>query len=39
MINYPVASYDLKSNRNGRTITVRATASPSAVRVISWQLE
>jgi hypothetical protein len=39
MINYPVASYDLKSTRNGRTITVRATASPNAVRVISWQLE
>jgi hypothetical protein len=38
MINYPVASYDLKSTRNGRTITVRATASLSAVRVISWQL-
>jgi hypothetical protein len=38
MINDPVASYDLKSTRNGRTITVRATASPNAVRVISWQL-
>jgi hypothetical protein len=39
MINYPVASYDLRSERDGRAITVRATASPNAVRVISWQLD
>ena len=38
VLNYPVASYDLRSTRNGRAITVRATASPNAVRVISWQL-
>jgi hypothetical protein len=39
MINYPVASYDLRSERDGRAITVRATASPNAVKVISWQLD
>jgi len=39
MINYAVASYDLQSERDGRAITVRATASPSAVKVISWQLD
>jgi hypothetical protein len=38
-INYPVASYDLRSERDGRAITVRATASPNAVKVISWQLD
>jgi len=39
MINYPVASYDLRSERDGRAITVRTTASPNAVKVISWQLD
>ena len=39
MINYPVASYDLRSERDGRAITIRATASPNAVKVISWQLD
>jgi hypothetical protein len=39
MINYPVASYDLRSERDGRVITVRATASFDALRVISWQLD
>jgi hypothetical protein len=38
-INYPVASYDLQSQRDGRTITARATASTNAVSVISWQVE
>ena len=38
-INYPVASYDLRSERDGRSITVRAAASPNAVKVISWQLD
>ncbi len=38
-INYPIASYDLRSERDGRTITVRATASANAVTVISWQLD
>ena len=38
-INYPVASYDLRSERDGRSITVRAAASPDAVKVISWQLD
>ena len=38
-INYPVASYDLRSQRDGRTITSRATASANAVTIISWQLD
>jgi hypothetical protein len=38
-INYPIASYDLRSQRDGRTITVRATASANAVTIISWQLD
>jgi hypothetical protein len=38
-INYPVAAYDIRSQRNGRTITSRATAGPNGVRIISWQLE
>jgi len=38
-INYPAAAYDIRSQRNGRTITSRATAGPDAVRIISWQLE
>ena len=37
-INYPIASYDLRSQRDGRTITTRATASTNAVTIISWQL-
>jgi len=38
-INFPVAAYDIRSQRNGRTITSRATASLDGVRIISWQLE
>ncbi len=38
-INYPAASYDLRSQRDGRTITVRTAAGTDAVSVISWQLE
>jgi hypothetical protein len=37
-IIYPIASYDLRSERDGRTITTRATASTNAVTIISWQL-
>jgi len=37
-INYPVACYDIRSQRNGRTITSRATAGDSAVKIVSWQL-
>jgi hypothetical protein len=38
-INYPVASYDLRSERDGRGITARATASTNAVTIISWQVD
>jgi len=38
-INYPVAAYDIRSERNGRTITSRAAAGANAVEIISWQLE
>jgi hypothetical protein len=38
-ISYPVASYDISSEMNGRSVTSRATASENAVRIISWQLE
>lgn len=38
-INFPIASYDLRSQRDGRTITSRATASVNAVTIISWQLD
>jgi len=38
-ISYPVATYDIRSEMNGRSITSRATASVNAVRIISWQLE
>ncbi|MCH8919196.1 MAG: hypothetical protein IIA23_00610 [Chloroflexi bacterium] len=38
-INYPIVSYDLRSQRDGRTITARATASTNAVTIISWQLD
>ena len=38
-ISYPVATYDIRSEINGRSITSRATASVNAVRIISWQLE
>jgi hypothetical protein len=37
-IIYPVASYDIRSQTSGRTITARATASTDAVRIFSWQL-
>jgi len=38
-ISYPVATYDIRSEMNGRSVTSRATASRNAVRIISWQLE
>jgi hypothetical protein len=38
-INYPLATYDIRSERNGRTITSRVTAGDNTVRVVSWQLE
>jgi hypothetical protein len=38
-ITFPAASYDLRSDRDGSIATVRATASDSAVEVISWQLD
>jgi len=38
-INYPIASYDLRSQRDGRTITARATASTNGVTVVSWQID
>ncbi len=38
-ITYPVASYDIRAQKGDRTITVRATASYLAMRVISWQTE
>jgi hypothetical protein len=37
-ITFSAASYDIRSQRDGRTATARATASASAVEVISWQL-
>ena len=38
-INHPVAGYDLRSQRDGRTITARATASASGVTIVSWQID
>jgi hypothetical protein len=38
-IAYPIASYDIRAQQDERTITVRATASYLATRVISWQIE
>jgi len=38
-INFPVAAYDIRSQRNGRAITCRATTTDNAVRIVSWQLE
>jgi hypothetical protein len=38
-INYPVATYDISSTRNGRTTVCRATASEGGVQIVSWQLE
>ena len=38
-IIYPVATYDLRSQRNGRTITARAAAGESGVTLLSWQLD
>lgn len=32
-------TYDLRSQRDGRTITARVTASPSGVTVVSWQID
>lgn len=38
-ITYPIASYDIRAQKGDHTITVRATASYLATRVISWQIE
>lgn len=38
-INLAIASYDIRSTRNGRSVTARATASGAGVNVISWQLD
>jgi hypothetical protein len=38
-ITYPIASYDIRAQKGDRTITVRATASYLATRVIWWQVE
>ncbi len=38
-ITYPIASYDIRAQKGDCTITVRATASYLATRVISWQVE
>lgn len=38
-ITYPVASYDVRSQRDGRTITARASASTTAVTLLSWTLD
>ncbi len=38
-ITYPIASYDIRAEKGDRAITVRATASYMATRVISWQVE
>ena len=38
-ITYPIASYDIRAQKGDCTITVRATASYLATRVISWQIE
>ena len=32
-------TYDLRSQRDGRTITARVTASASGVTVVSWQID
>jgi hypothetical protein len=32
-------TYDLRSQRGGRTVTARVTASPSGVSVVSWQID
>jgi hypothetical protein len=36
-ITFPAASYDLRAERAGHTVTVRASASTNGVEVISWQ--
>ncbi len=33
------ASYDLRSQRDGRMITARVVASPSGVSIVSWQID
>ena len=38
-ITYPIASYDIRAQKGDRTITVRATASYLATKVVSWQIE
>jgi len=38
-ITYPIASYDIRAQQGDRAITVRATASYLATRVIWWQVE
>ena len=37
-LNYPVASYDIRSQRDGQTITSRATASTSSAHRINEPL-
>jgi hypothetical protein len=32
-------TYDLRSQRDGQTITARVTASPSGVSIVSWQID
>jgi hypothetical protein len=32
-------NYDLRSQRDGRMITARVTASPSGVSIVSWQID
>lgn len=39
IITYPIASYDIRAQKGNGTITVRATASYLATRVISWKIE
>ncbi|MBA7711118.1 hypothetical protein ES703_120072 [subsurface metagenome] len=38
-ITYPIASYDIRAQKGECTITVRATASYLATRIISWQIQ
>ena len=38
-ITYPIASYDIRAQKDDRAITVRTTASYLATRVMSWRVE
>ncbi len=38
-ITYPIATYDIRSQKDDWTITATVTASYTAIRVISWQIE